>query len=68
MTIRADQLPAHIRKRYNLDAPKPARARAGVGMGAPCPGRCAGCGQPFAKYTEFEKHSSPGHRRWIIDL
>lgn len=72
--IRAEELPASVRARLGLGpearpSRSPKRSRAGVGPGALCAGRCAGCGQTFDRYTRFERdHTRPGHRRWIIDL
>lgn len=69
MTIRAEDLPADVRRKLGIDTTKTSkRSRAGTGMGAPCPGTCGACGQQFDRYTAFERHSRPGHRRWAINL
>jgi hypothetical protein len=70
--IHADELPPEVRKHLGLTAGKgrtrPAPSRAGIGHAHLCPGHC-GCGQPFASYSDFEKHAKrAGCRTWRIDL
>jgi hypothetical protein len=68
--LRADQLPASVRKKHGLNTKggrsKPSRA--GTSDNVPCPGHCA-CGEPFPTARAWEHHAdTTGHTRWAIDL
>lgn len=66
--LRADQLPAAVRKKHGLDTGRAKPSRAGTSDNVPCPGRCA-CGQQFPTARAWERHAdTTGHTRWSIDL
>ena len=77
MPVHAEDLPANVRKRLGLDTGKTGKAgsrkrgksRAGVGLGAPCPGHCVSCGEPFSSALRWEQHAAvTGCSIWSIDL
>lgn len=69
MPIRGEDLPKSVRDKYGLVTGRTSKkSRAGTGHAVPCSGTC-GCGAPFPRYSEFEKHAAEtGHSRWRIDL
>lgn len=69
MPIHAEDLPKAVRDRLGITAKRGTKkSRAGTGHAVDCTGRC-GCGEPFARYSDFERHAAAtGHARWVIDL
>jgi len=70
--LRADQLPADVRRKLGLAGKNSktsgAKSRKGTGLSVPCPGRC-GCGARFPNALLWEKHvDETGCTRWDIEL
>lgn len=70
--MRLIDLPPKVRAQVDaqLGPQRPRKSRAGVGLSAPCPGRC-GCGERFPTAAKWERHvdrDHGGHGRWDIDL
>lgn len=68
--LRADQLPADVRRKHGLDTASGRKkpSRAGTSDNTPCPGTC-GCGEQFPTAKAWERHADKtGHTRWNITL
>jgi hypothetical protein len=62
--MRYEDLPPALKARVDASIGKPAKTRRQ--STEPCPGHCA-CGESFASYGRWEKHSdAEGHRRWSV--